>query len=63
MIAGPDGTAFARALMSHDWWFSYSDDARVWRAGSAARDALDKTRREMGECGDRIWALFAPTGF
>lgn len=32
--------AYIKALASHDWYHSYSDDNRVWRAGVAAEDAL-----------------------
>ena len=61
--AGPDGVSFARMLSNLDWYFSYSDDHRVWRAGQPAMDAARTTRKAMGECGDLIWALYAPSGF
>ena len=34
--------AFIDSLKNHDWFFDYSDDGRVWRAGLAAQKHLEK---------------------
>jgi len=31
---------FYDALNSHDWYFEFSDDHRIWRAGRASLDRL-----------------------
>jgi hypothetical protein len=62
-LAGPAGVAFAESLAKLDWYYSYSDDGSVYRRGDVAYKAAQATRKEMGECGDLIWAMYAPSGF
>ena len=31
---------YEKKLKAHDWYYQYSDDHGVWRAGKAAHDAL-----------------------
>ena len=33
-------TAFFMQVRSHDYYYDYSDDHRVWSAGCASRDAI-----------------------
>lgn len=33
---------FWDACERHDWTYSFSDDHRVWRAGQAERDSIDR---------------------
>jgi len=37
---------FYDALNSHDWYFEFSDDHRIWRAGRAYLDRLEVAARE-----------------
>lgn len=41
--------AYVAALTHHDWYFDYSDDIRVWRAGKTAHTALEQTAKEHNE--------------
>lgn len=36
-------------LVKHDWYFDWSDDGRVWRAGVKARDELKAIAEANGE--------------
>jgi hypothetical protein len=36
----PELRALSQLLASHDWYYDYSDDHRVWRRGVAQRDAI-----------------------
>ena len=36
---------FWRLLEQHDWYYSYSDDARAWRAGAAKAAAIQAALR------------------
>ncbi len=37
---------FEKALTAHDWFYSFSDDSRVWKAGEANYDRLHKLAAE-----------------
>ena len=39
-------SAFIAALAEHDWYFDYSDDSRVYRAGRNDLIALQTTAKE-----------------
>lgn len=62
-LAGPEGVALGKALSKMDWYYSYSDDSSVWRAGQAKMEALCADRDALQEAGREIWSLYAPTGF
>tara|TARA_B100000131_G_scaffold303337_1_gene327315 strand:+ start:412 stop:768 length:357 start_codon:yes stop_codon:yes gene_type:complete len=38
---------FGSKLKTHDWYFAYSDDHRVWTRGRNASAALSKTHNEL----------------
>ena len=40
---------FYEALGWHDWFYEYSDDSRVWRSGSDARNKLQATSKQSPE--------------
>ncbi len=39
-------TEFWDNLNSHDWYYAFSDDGRVWRAGDAAEKRLEEIAKE-----------------
>ena len=46
------GTAlqeFIKKLYYHDWHYSYSDDANVWRGGQKKRDEIDAILKTGGD--------------
>jgi hypothetical protein len=42
-------TEFWDACEKHDWFYDYSDDARVWRAGDAERKRLQLIAKDSAE--------------
>lgn len=38
-----DFDAYVAKLSHHDWYYDYSDDGRVWRAGKRVRESLMET--------------------
>jgi hypothetical protein len=40
---------FDMMLEHHDWYYNYSDDGGVWRAGEQAQDRLIKTSKESSD--------------
>jgi hypothetical protein len=56
---------FEQALKSHDWYYDYSDDHRVWRRGTEQHDALLKMRKELKQehdpaVIDALWSKYSP---
>ena len=49
-------------LKSHDWYYAYADDGRVFRQGKAAEDTLVKLRKEL-DPDNSIWNEHAPEGY
>ncbi len=43
----PDLNTLERLLKSHDWYYEYSDDHKVWQRG---RDQRDEIRRQQDIC-------------
>ena len=43
----PDLETLEKSLKSHDWYYEYSDDHRVWRHGKEQREEI---RRQMDIC-------------
>ena len=43
----PDLNTLEKLLKTHDWYYEYSDDHRVWQRG---RDQRDEIRRQMDIC-------------
>ena len=37
---------YFKQLRYHDWYYNYSDDHRVWKAGSANYDLIRDKRKE-----------------
>ena len=55
-------SAYLDALRDHDWAFEYSDDARVWRSGKQALEALAAAQT----CFDpdfALWNSIAPRAY
>ncbi len=59
MNAETDLEKYIHHLKHHDWWFEWSDDHRVWRAGM---DSLDRLRAERQKLDPdfKIWNQHAP---
>jgi hypothetical protein len=59
-----DQAELVRLMKGHDWWYEYSDDQNVWRAG---RDREGKIRTLVrglpGDVARGIWSRFAPEQF
>ena len=47
---------FGLALKRHDWYYAYSDDARVWRQGSSQSAALVRACSHL-ECPYKMLTL------
>ena len=47
MSIHPDLTTLESLLKTHDWFYQYSDDHRVWKKGS---DQEDEIRRQKDIC-------------
>ena len=43
----PDLNTLEKLLKTHDWYYEYSDDHRVWQRG---RDERDEIRRQIDIC-------------
>ena len=41
--------SFEHLLKIHDWYYSYSDDHRVWQRGQTAEDTLQRRFRSLKE--------------
>jgi hypothetical protein len=56
---------FEKALKGHDWYYEYSDDNRVWRAGTARYEEILKASRQLteeghGEAVQKMWLKYDP---
>jgi hypothetical protein len=36
-----------KLLLSHDWYFDYSDDYSAWKKGMAEREAINQERKRL----------------
>lgn len=50
--------AFVKRVQSHDYYYSYSDDQNVWRAGTADRNGIDEIVKKHPHYA-KIWAIRA----
>ena len=53
----------AEMLRKHDWFYSFSDDHRVWCAGEKAMDEIKEKAGELGPPGQRLLMAYADTQF
>lgn len=51
--------AYANKVKSHDWYFEFSDDSSVWRAGKKNEEALIKEAKEKGPEYEAIFKKYA----
>ena len=51
--------AYVRSLQCHDWFYSFSDDAGVYRGGHEREEKLFKTATENGAMYLKAWDHFA----
>jgi hypothetical protein len=56
---------FEQALINHDWFYQYSDDHRVWRAGEAAIERIRSAMSSLQNAGfadqvSALWELHCP---
>lgn len=59
---------YEAALASHDWYYNFSDDGRVWRAGEDAFKELVAMHRAQSwligrKAADALWIKHAPEGY
>jgi len=58
---------FDTMCKEHDWYYQYSDDHRVWKAGSAAEDRLKSKYRmlkqRLPDAATAIWNQYCPKDF
>lgn len=50
---------YIAALVSHDWYYEYSEDQSVWKRGNRERSALDWARADL-DPGYVLWNEYAP---
>ena len=55
-------------LKGHDWYYTYSDDGRVYAKGKKSEDAVRAATKKLDEAGrgeeaEAIWSECAPKGF
>lgn len=50
---------YIHALKYHDWFFEWSDDHRVWKAGMNSLDRLREQRKKL-DPDWKIWNEHAP---
>jgi hypothetical protein len=53
---------YRHLLRTHDWWYDFSDDHRVWQEGSRSRNELNKLQ-EVLDPDFKIWDDIAPEHF
>lgn len=56
---------FEHRLAHHDWYFDYSDDHRVWKAGQRASEELTALKYRLEEAGydaqvHALWKKYCP---
>jgi hypothetical protein len=59
MQAMMDKIIYINDLKSHDWYYQYSDDQRVWRAGGEASAALHAKQQRL-DPDFLLWNKYAP---
>lgn len=50
-------------LRNHDWYYHFSDDSRVWRAGEAKTAELTAKVKSLGRDGERLYKAFLDIEF
>ena len=54
-----DWEEYERRLKYHDWWHAMSDDGRVWRAGMANEEEIQRIRKRLSltdaQRADDLW--------
>ena len=53
---------YENKLRSHDWFYDYSDDHRVWQQGRDAYQELIRFQQEFDK-DYAVWNLYAPEEF
>jgi hypothetical protein len=53
---------YIRKLKSHDWFYHYTEDHRVWKAGQAVWDQLRVMQKQLDPSGE-IWNEHCPPEF
>lgn len=48
-------------LKSHDWFYDYSDDARMWQRGNRVEKEIQALVIELGEVARYEYNKYAPT--
>lgn len=66
-VMHPDLVELERLLKTHDWYYEYSDDHRVWERGRNERDDIRRQRDilcglGMDEIADKMYEKYRPKG-
>jgi len=55
---------YEQRLKKHDWYYEYSDDFRVWEAGSRSYDELERMRKKLMKIDSKrateLWDKYSP---
>jgi hypothetical protein len=51
---------FSKACQTHDWFYQYSDDHRVWKKGHSQRASINSLHTQLKEhgLGDKATEIF-----
>lgn len=53
---------YIKTLKSHDWYFHYTEDHRVWKSGQASWDRLRTMQKNIDPSGE-VWNQHCPKDF
>lgn len=53
---------YIQKLLSHDWFYEYSDDHKVWKKGVNQRGEILDLQQEL-DASYEIWNKYAPEHF
>lgn len=54
---------FITMLQTHDWYYNYTDDGKVWRAGKNDEDEIHRIIRERGTKYEQAYNQYKPVDF
>ena len=50
-------------LISHDWYYDYSDDASSWHRGNRSEKLINSIVKELGNQGKMLYNEYSPEKF
>ena len=54
---------FITMLQTHDWYYNYTDDGKVWRDGKNVEDEIHRIIRERGTKYEQAYNQYKPVDF